>query len=233
MPFPTINDADTTNGVQTSNSTSWTLTYPGNIVAGNLLICFFAIDGTGGFVAPAGGWFSRINNHNGANLLGVMVKSATGSESGTFSVTTANEQGGWRIYRISDWYGGDISTIPNSDSISDANTITGSPSNAPNPPSVNPSLWDVEETLWIAACSADTSRTISVYPLADRNTADVSGGAGGATLGLCTTESAVASLDPGTFTISASDDWVAATVAIRPAALKRPPHMMKPRYRYN
>jgi hypothetical protein len=159
-------------------------------------------------------------------MLQASFKVSTGAETGTFSVTMANsEQGAWRVFRITGWYGGALDATPgisSADGYRWVQTTTGSPSSTPNPPSLDPGAWDVEDTLWIAACSIDTSRTISVWPLADRNTADVSGGAGGATLGLCTTNSAVASLDPGTFTASASDDWAAGTYAIRPGAPAAP-----------
>lgn len=216
MTFPTIADADTTNGTVTTNSNSWTLTYPANIGSGDLLVVFVASDG--GPTITSTGFSQLAASGNGAASVVCLAKSAGGTESGTFTLSlTASEQGGWRIFRIpvASWYGG--IPLPAGDGTAGAGTGGGGASQNPDPPANNPFGWDVEDTLWFAACGVDTSRTISVYPLADRNTADVSGGANGATLGLCTTESAVASLDPGTFTISASDDWGAVTIGVRPA----------------
>lgn len=218
MAAPTIQTADTKNGVQTSNSTSWTATYPTNIVAGDLLLLFVAADGNSVSVTVSG--FSNINARgSGANTLDVLGKTAAGTETGNFTISLDSEQGGWRIFRITGWFGG----LPSAVNLHDGTGVDGvtpniGTNNLPDPPSLDPGQWATEETLWFAACSADTSRTISVYPLADNNTADVSGGSTGATLGVCTTTSAVSSLNPSTFTISASDDWVATTIAVRPAA---------------
>ncbi len=220
MAFPTVQDADTKTGLVTTNSNSWTLTYPTNLASGDLILAFVATDGATIPTWPSGWLEDHINN--GANTLHVAKKLSAGTESGNFTLgLSASEQGAWRIFRITGWEGTIGTVFGNAGSCGaavDVLSTTGSPSLNPDPASLDPSTWATEDTLWFAACSVDTSRTISVYPLSGRNTADVSGGAGGATLGLCTTESAVASLNPGTFTISSSDDWVAATVAIRPAA---------------
>lgn len=222
MAFPTIQTADTKSGTVTSNSSSWTATYPTNIASGDLLLLFVGADGSTGVVnsLPAG-WVLD-GTTSGANSLSWAKKKAGGTETGDFTIGLgASEQGGWRVFRITGWEGTLGTVFANgstSEAVVEASTITGSPSNAPNPPSLDPNNWATEDTLWFAACGIDTSRTISVYPLADNNTADVSGGSNGATLGVCTTTSAVSSLDPGTFTCSASDDWVASTIAVRPAA---------------
>jgi hypothetical protein len=223
MAFPTVVDADTKNGTVTSNATDWVMTYPTNLVSGDLILAFIGSDGNSvGPTAIPGGWVEKVRGgSNGANSLLTLAKISDGTETGNFTVTlSASEQGGWRVFRITGWFGGSLGTTQGNDAdgFRMVATITGSPSANPDPPANNPANWDVEDTLWFAVCSLDTSRTISVYPLADRNTADVSGGSTGATLGVCSTTSTVASLDPGTFTISASDDWAAMTVAVRPAA---------------
>lgn len=221
MAFPTIQTADTTNGTVTTNSNSWTLTYPTNLASGDLILAFLAGDGT---PAPSWGVAGFIDSVTGpaAVKLSWAKRVSDGTETGTFALSLgASEQGAWRIFRITGWEGtlgtgflngaGDGAVLA-------AGTSTGSPSANPDPPSLDPNNWATEDTLWFAACAVDTSRTISVFPLADNQTADVSGGSNGATLGLCTTNSAVSSLNPSTFTISAGDDWGAGTIAVRPAA---------------
>lgn len=222
MAFPTISDADTKSGTVTTNSASWTLTYPTNIAAGDLLLAFVASDGNPTETWP-GSWI-RLCKGNGGGAAIIMVGGlvASGSETGNFTLSlSASEQGGWRVYRVptSSWFGG-LPTLEDDHTATglDTNRVGNGTNQNPNPPNLDPGQWATEDTLWIAGCGIDASRTISVFPLADRNTADVSGGSGGATLGLCTAESAVSSLDPGTFTSSAADDWGAVTVAIRPAA---------------
>jgi hypothetical protein len=232
MAFPQIVDADTKNGTVASNSTSWTLTYPTNLASGDLIIALVATDGNPTVTLAGSGWFS-VTPIDAINTgLSLYKKASVGTETGTFTATlSATEQGAWRIFRITGWEGtlGSSWTGSSAGAVTTDNVgpgVTGVSAN-PDPPAVNPANWDVEDTLWFAAIAVDTSRTISVYPLANRNTADVSGGAGGATLGVCTTTSAVASLDPGTFTISTSDDWAAATIAVRPApaaAAANPPY---------
>lgn len=226
MAFPVIEAGDTQFGTVTSNSSSWSLVYPTNLASGDLILALVACDGNGavGATWPTD-WFGT-HNANGASAISwsCTFKISDGSETGTFTFgPSASEQGAWRIYRITGWYGTGIpATLAtgagtfNFDGVSYVETT--STTGDPDPPSLNPGNWDVEDTKWIAACMVDTSRTISAYPLVNTNTADVSGGAGGATLGLCWADSAVSSLDPGTFTISASDDWAALTIAIRPSA---------------
>jgi hypothetical protein len=217
-PYPIVVDYDTTSGTVTSNSSSWTLTYPTNIAAGDLLLAFLSMDGgavssptwPAGWAGSTTGWTST------ANTLLMRVKNAAGSETGTFSVTGLNsEQGAWAIWRIpaGTWYGVNVL-----DNVATANATT---SNAnPDPPSLDPANWGTENTLWFAVMSADTSRTVSAYPSSPdtfTNTGSlVSGGTGGATLAWARLEKNASSVDPGTFTISSSDDWVAATIAIRP-----------------
>lgn len=225
MAFPQIVDADTKNGTVTTNATTWPLTYPTNLASGDLILAIVASDGAqvdgtwpSGFVPLAIG--------NGSACSAIWAKKVSdGTETGNFNVTGFNsEQGGWRVFRITGWggtLGSTMSNISTSGDVVRASAVSASAN--PDPPALDPLQWATEDTLWIVGCSVDTSRTISVYPYAGRNTADVSGGAGGATLGLCTTESATASLDPGTFTISASDDWVAFVVAVRPSAGGAPP----------
>lgn len=222
---PTVHSADTTSGTVTSNSTSWTLTYPGHLASGDLILLFLASDGQGAesHTLPAG-WAASGPVIFGAVSGFVATKISDGTETGNFTCTmSATEQGAWRIFRITNWYGsgvivdGSFSGPNDADGISDV--FINSSSANPDPSNLDPANWATEDTLWFAACYLDTSRTISVYPLALYNTADVSGGSTGASLGVCLTRSTVSSLNPGTFTISAADDWIAATVAIRPAAV--------------
>lgn len=218
MGFPTVADADTKNGTVTSNSTSWTVTYPTNIAANDALILFLGMDGNN--VVPSATGFEQLGIvvSPGAVTLAALVKKAAGTETGTFTVTlSASEQGGWRIFRIpaaSYASAGSIGAAINSSTGATATSGT-----TPDPDSLDPLSWDVEDTLWFAAMAADTSRTVSDYPDNYTNTAaDVSGGSGGATLATARRELRAASEDPNTFTISASDDWAAFTVGVRGTA---------------
>ena len=232
MAFPVIETADTKNGTVTSNSASWTLTYPTNLASGDLILVFAAMDG---LTSPVGGGtfattFFQTGSTGSAVSIVIGKKLSDGTETGTFTLDlTASEQGGWRVFRITGWEGTiGTSMVDATGNAGACGAVVSAQSTTanPNPPNLDPNQWATEDTLWFACCGADTSRTISVYPLADNQTADVSGGSTGATLGLCSLNDAVSSKDPGTFTISASDDWVAATVAVRPAAAPPPPTLV-------
>lgn len=230
MAFPTVSDADTKNGTVTTNSTSWTLTYPTNIAAGDLLLAFVASDGSNGPGTWPAGWVASGALSAVVSII-VAKKKAVGTETGTFTLTLANtEQGAWRIFRIpADTWEGTLGTTffyfdTTGGSVQgafDNYANLGGASANPNPLNLDPDNWVTEDTLWLAGMAADTSRTVSAYPsnMPDRRTADVSGGSTGATLGMATATSAVSSFNPDAFTISASDEWTVATVAVRPAAV--------------
>lgn len=217
MAFPVIVDADTQNAAVTTNATSWTLTYPTNLASGDLIVCLMAADGLVDFTFPAG-WVGGNPSASGAVSICRAAKISDGTETGNFTVDlSATEQGAWRIFRITGWYGGSLGDLSNGDGID--STFAAFATGNPDPPSLDPTNWATEDTLWIAACAVDASRAVSTWPLADRQTSQESGGGAGATLAVCTTISAVSSLNPDTFTISASDDWAAVTIGIRPEAI--------------
>lgn len=222
--FPFIVDQDTQQNTVIANSTTWTLTYPTNIAAGDLLLIFVATDGTS---TPSATGFVIVSGTNQGAVCGaVLAKVAAGSETGTFTLTVASEQGAWLVYRIpaASWYGGTINPAnmgsgSDSDGLSAYVVWSGSSAN-PDAGSVNPANWDVENTLWIGMVAADTSRLVNAFPANYVNgNYQASGGSNGATLGYARRQNAAASEDAGSWTISASDDWVAGTVAVRPAAV--------------
>jgi len=232
MTFPSVSSADSKSGTVTSNSTSWTLTYPTNIVANDLLLAYIGADGTPTATWPAN-WVSDLRTTS-ANALHVGKKKADGSETGNFTVTmSASEQGAWRVIRIpaSQWEGTLGTTWINigstEGSVSWDRTITGSPSSSPDPPSTDPANWGTEDTLWIALAASDSTVTYSTFPTnytqEDHTTAgghaSTSGGANGAGLAVAYRQLNAASENPGTFGLSGSEDWAAATIAVRPAAV--------------
>jgi hypothetical protein len=228
MAFPVMETADVQHGVVTSNSTTWTLTYPTNLVRGDLLIAVMGRDGANVTAGtwPAG-WQNTGTSNQGACSAIFAVKKSDGTETGTFNVTgLASEQGGWRVMRITNWLG-DLSGTTNNN-LQDNNGVkltanTGASIN-PDPPSLTPNItgWSAEDVLWICAAAVDTSRTFSAWPSSyspgDNTWDDVSGGAGGASLSVQYRQLNASTEDPGTWTISTSDDWVTVTWAVRPAA---------------
>lgn len=213
---PVIIDADTSSGVVTSNSNAWTLTYPTNVRIGDVLVAMVGVDGAPTFTWNSP-WAVIASLTNVAASVSAGYVRAASALSGTFTLNLgATEQGGWRIWRINGVY--DDATLANF--IASA-TASGTDAN-PNGPNLDPANWGTEATLWAVAIGVDTSRTVSTYPgnMADSQGSNVSGGAGGATVAVAAAAGVPASSrDPGTFTVSASDEWAAITLGIRPAVL--------------
>lgn len=235
MAFPSISAADTQTGSVTSNSTTWALTYPTNCANGDLITACVASDGNQVAGTWPSGWVTvRFSAAGSAAALILAKKKSDGTETGSFNVTGLNsEQGPWRTMRIpaAQWEGTLGTGWDNGGSSSGSVTInslfgtTGTDAN-PNPGSLDPFNWATEDTLWIAVSANDGTPTYTGFPTnytqQDHSTSgghsQSSGGAGGAGLGTAFRKNAASSEDPGTFTLSGADDWVAITIGIRPAA---------------
>jgi hypothetical protein len=215
MAFPTV--AATNNSSSAVNATTHTVNLPTGIAAGNLLLVFFSNDGsaTASVTTPASGWtelFTQPVLSDTARLT-VFYRFADGAEASTITVTTsASEQASHASYRIT---GAHASEVPASSSTRPA----GSNAN-PDPPSLNPASWGTEDTLWIASCAWDGTPTGSAYPSGysgSQITVDPSA-SGGAGLMVAAKNNAADTEDPGSFTMSANEQWASATIAVRPAA---------------
>jgi hypothetical protein len=141
----------------------------------------------------------------------IAYKQAAGTEGGTnlTFTSTNNEQFAWAAYSITGW---DTTTAPEISS----HTLSA------NPPSLNPSGWDVEDTLWVAVLSLDPAWAFATAgPASYTNFIEGHNGDAGGNTGVCaalaTRENAAASEDPGTFTITGGDpsSW---TLAVRPTS---------------
>ncbi len=208
--FPAPPRSEST-GAQTTNSSTWTITYPASIVAGDLLMFNVATDGDPTVEANAEG-FTVIGEPANADIVRghTLAKVATGSETGSFTLNvSASEQGVWRMAAIEDW-GGDLSAIEVSAG------ATGESAN-PDPPSFSPS-WAQGFTFWRAIYAQDDGRgAATVYP--DGYTiaqfSDSSGGQPGASMGSAGRQLEATTDDPTPFTSDRSDAWVAWVIAIR------------------
>jgi len=237
MAFPTIQAADTKTGSVTSNSTSWTLTYPTNLAAGDLILAIVGSDGnqTAGAGPSFPSWGAQGAQVDGsaASSLCMGAKIASGSETGNFTLTMpANEQGPWTVLRITGWYGSGLpawtaTALGNAGSPLTADgleagtsTIVGTSTTA-NPPDLNPGNWGTEDTLWLAVAAWDSTPTATAKDANFTYTTSQpmsSGGAGGAGLAVSFRQLNAANLDPGAYTLSAAESGVIATLGIRPAA---------------
>jgi hypothetical protein len=91
----------------------------------------------------------------------------------------------------------------------------------PDPPSLNPAGWGTEDTLWIAVVAYDLGTvTVSAYPAnyTDDQTNIRGNNASGTGHGVATRSLNAASDDPGTFTLSATEDTLSTLIAVRPTS---------------
>jgi hypothetical protein len=198
-----------------TDTTDHYVNMPATVNEGGLLIALFTNDGSATVTTP-GGWTQLASNASGAAVrLSVYYKIAAGTEGGTMVnfVTSAAEQAAAQVYRISDWHG---TTPPE---ISTAATGT---STSPNPASLNPAGWDVADTLWLAVAGQDRGDQSGTTAYPAHYTDGVSSLSSN-NIGSCRIHSAcrmlaAASEDPGAFTIPTSEEWVAFTIAVRPAS---------------
>lgn len=147
---------------------------------------------------------------------GVWSKVADGDEDGgTVTVSIANQAtAAGQVLRIINWYGSASGVEIGSIAFVQLSTN-------PNPPSLTAS-WGAEDNLWIAICHAiDDDATVSAAPsgYSGLDYAITGGGTNaGATIGHAYLENAAATENPGTFTISETENTGANTIVIRPAA---------------
>jgi hypothetical protein len=188
---------------------------PDDVSDGDLLVCIFTNHGNPNVTTPSG--WTRI----GTTLSGNGVRTsryarrADGTESGaTFDFVSSNaETAVAHVYQISGWF--DDGTISNA--VADA-SATGT-STTPDPPALDPATWDIENTLWIVAYGAQNIGGTTRFPTGYTNGQyNESGGiVGRSSAASARRESAVAVEDPGAWTNTYPQMWVAVTLGIRPA----------------
>ena len=198
MTFPTI--ASTANNVSAVDTTSFAVTMPDGIEAGDLLVVVISNDSTRGPQVPLpSGWYA--SRSAATPVTHIFWRIAAGSDSFTLCPELA-EQCAARAYRIT----GCSATVAPEFAFAEGSA---------NPPSLTPS-WGSADTLWIVACGMDGNYTCSGYPTNYTNTGtQVSGGSSGQVgQGWATRENATTTEDPGTFTAGGPTNSV--TIAIPP-----------------
>ena len=215
--FPYV--ASTATSVAAANTTAPTVSLPPSVDSGDLLIAICAFDGAPSITwdnSTHGTWTEIKTLTNGtAHKSTVYAKVADGTEdAGTLTLTTGSEQMAAVSYAIKGWYGTLATGL-------EASTGATGTSASVDADSLNPTNWDVENTLWMIAGGTDSgtcytlgSPTGFLSPFAFRC---------GSAAGNCSVFSAfihesAASKDPAAFDVATSDDWTAVTLGIRPAA---------------
>ncbi len=199
-----------------TDGTSVAVNMPATVNAGDLLIMLVSKDGTGA-ISDVTDWTALwASSSSGASNFRAFAKSAVGNEDGTtvsVSFGAASETAAAQVIRIQagTWTGtiGDIQV---------GTTATGT-SNSPNPPSVTPASTMV--ALAIACYGADDDDDASAYPYSDGTNTYTESGTGTASCSVGSSTTGVdtgSAVDPGTFTMAASEEWAAQTIIV-PGAL--------------
>lgn len=225
MAFPVVESVTET--TDNGDTDTFVMNLPATVDSGDLLIAIPNMDSSSinkNFSSLPSGWTSLTNEFSAQsqdiNISNIMAKRADGTEGGgtiSFTITSASGTQRWagQVYRISGWFG----TISTGVDIAVTENSSGT---TPDPPSLNPSSWDVEDTLWIAGCiSGDDSVGITSYSAGYSNGVNT-GSTGGfgvdAQVNTARRNNAAASENPGSFTLPLTQYWASFTIAIRPAA---------------
>lgn len=225
-----------TSGTQTSDSTSWSASYPGDIRAGDLILFCTSADGTASPSSFSSHTFISSSFNNGSAVTGSFNKrTADGTETGSFTVTmSAAEQGCWRCIRIANWglwLGVNwANSDPSGGSVS-LSGVTSGIDDSVEPSAMTPFNWSLLtfQTLIVIGICTDGTVTTTTNPTSISNPqvgapyidfggpAQSSGGANGVGLHLCARAAVgMATEFMSAATLSGAEDWVSSTFAIQP-----------------
>jgi len=216
MAFPQVRATNTS--TETSNTTTHTVSLPASIAAGDLLIITLALDSFGAVNAWTfpGLWVEILDvEHSTTQVVSVGVAyllSAVGGETSVDVTSSVSDHSGHTAYRIDSWHGTTAPEVASTD---------GNDEN-PDPPALNPTNWGAEDTLWIAGFGADrpttwhpTTGDPTNYTDGIEGIDDASSGVGIRTV---RRENNTASENPGTYSLTAGEQWISFTIGVRPAA---------------
>lgn len=203
-----------------SATTDHNVDLPSTINSGNLIYINFAIGESAFTITTPSGYTNLWQDTRGSFVRGGdYLKVADGTEGGTQVnfVTSGSIRGAAQARVFTSWYGS-LNGVEAGSSVNDA-------SDSPDPPSITPS-WGALNTMFIAVgMASDDDETVSSWPTNydDSQTDTIAGGGTdqGTTVMTATRNLNSTSDDPGTFTLTGSESWIANTVAIRPSISNR------------
>jgi hypothetical protein len=190
-----------------------------SIAAGDLLLVGVVQADTADAFDALSGWTNLIDGTVFASgRYGWWKRKATGAEGGSVTVgmTAAGsvQASGLFIRIAAGSWSGDLNDVELGGSATNAGT------NA-SPGSMSPS-WGSDDNLWIAVCGCDDDDAgLSAYPSGYSNgtlAMNTGGTSQQCRIACATLESAASSEDAGDFVLPASEQWAAATIAVRPSA---------------
>lgn len=211
--YPTVRSTATYAG---ANSNSHAVTMPAGVVSGDLLVMVCAIDSLIPVTVTLAGWTRIVNVPNSAQL-DVYYKKSDGGEGATETVGfSANEALCAVTYRIDNMHDPDVQPPQAS-----AGAKDGVGSVSPDPDELTPTI--AGTGLWLAVHAHDGNlRTTTGFPSGYSGGVSTQiGTIGGTGVGTAQRENdpILAAEDPAVFTISASDQWSAATIFVLPIIL--------------
>lgn len=216
MAFPVVESV--TQSTAAAGSSSINASLPATVNSGDLLLLFVTHGTTSSStLSGASGWTSLYDGS--LNIRGgyrAWAKVAAGTEGGGSVTVNASTSGRLtaQVFRVTGWYG-TLSGVETA-------TSTSNSTSSADCPSLNPSGWGTEDTLWLAVAHAATFiNGITGVPSGYSNEVNTEEAGGGTDSVTCTVrkQNAAASEDPGSFTgDNTSISWAVSTVAIRPAA---------------
>ena len=220
--FPTISDV-TYSEHDGSNVTTHNVLLPSNVENGDLLVVLGSLDSSHAATitwdnSTAGTWTQKYELEDaGAAVFGLAyIKKADGTEDGkTLGIGTDDlEMSAWWAFRIpaAGWFGTLATGV---DSATNSQSGTGTD---PDPPNLDPASWAAEDTLWIAISHTDANKTVTSWSEASNQNDSTNTHSSGANVAFSTVNANASSRNPSAYTISAAEQRIGGTLAIRPAA---------------
>src|SRR3989344_2209245 len=172
--FPTVQSL--TESIFATDTTAHAVSMPATVNSGDLLLAAITTTSDDDEPATPSGWTDMGARGTGGSGFSLFAKRAAGTEGGTtvdFNTDSFSTKMAAHVFRITGWR--DSGTLTNDVEVS----LAGGESSTPDPPSFNPTNWDVEDTLWIAVAGiniVNTSGNINGYPSGYTNTEEAKTG---------------------------------------------------------
>jgi hypothetical protein len=224
MAFPVINGNATTSGAST---TTPVVNLPASIVSGETLLVVLRGDnwGTGTVPTFPAGWTTLITSQGDSSDDGATVgwRKADGAEGATITFGAGTNAGKFAAVAVRIGSAADPTVTAPSSALAESSVDSANP----DPPSLTPA-GGAKDYLWLAVGTWEGEQTIpATMPTNYTIVRHESSGTGGAIESNCQCAMAerdlnAATEDPGTFTISVSDAWAAATIAVHPVGAFTP-----------
>jgi hypothetical protein len=190
---------------------------PAGVTAGELLVAYVAADANSSVAAGGGeGWTSITDASNGSAVrLKILAKIAAGGDALTLTVGASTDTATY-VQRIK--YHG-VTNVASDITVGTAATGTSS---TPDPPSVTPP--SAKQWLVMACAAADDDDNVITFsyhptgyvPLAQTESSSAT--TSSMLDAACDVQTTGSAINPGTFTMAASEEWVAQTLLIPPAS---------------